>query len=462
MRLLLAVWMGKLYMHLARAFHMGGGTSFPGILARKIEPATLRKLSLRLKQGAVMVTGTNGKTTTNKMLNNILKQVGISPIYNISGANLPGGVTTAFLDHATLMGRPKSDLALLEIDEAAMPRVAADVVPRVVIVTNFFRDQLDRYGELDHTVALIRSALATLPASSTVLLNADDPLVSSLGKDLAAQVIYFGLEDARQEAGEKFQTADAKFCTNCGAEYSYSAVYYGHLGKYRCPRCGNARPDPQIYASSIEIEGMQRSRIHVVTPQKQFSLTLNLPALYNVYNALVAVGAALSLGIEVEAIRKGIESVSSAFGRMEKISIEGKEVVMALVKNPTGFNEVLHTLLSDKQPKKLMILINDNPADGEDVSWLWDVDFEMLAEPGIVESTVVSGIRAGDMAVRLKYAGADVGRLRIDGDFKSAFRSALAGVNPGETLYVLPTYTAMLDLRKFIHKMGYVKNFWEE
>lgn len=462
MRLLLAILIGKLYMHLARALHLGGGTSFPGLLARKIQPATLRKLSLRLRQGAVMVTGTNGKTTTNKMLNTILKQVGIKPIYNLSGANLPGGVTTAFLDNATFMGRPKSDLALLEIDEAAMPRVAADVVPRVVVVTNFFRDQLDRYGELDHTVALIRSALTTLPASSTVLLNADDPLVSSLGKDLAAKVVYFGLEDVRQAAGQNFQTADAKFCTDCGAEYSYSAVYYGHLGKYRCPKCGNARPDPQIYASSIEMEGMRQSLIHVVTPQKQFRLTLNLPALYNVYNALAAVGTALSLGIGVEEIRKGIESVSSAFGRMEKIRIEGKEVVMALVKNPTGFNEVLHTLLSDRQPKKLMILINDNPADGEDVSWLWDVDFEMLAEPGTVESLVLSGIRAGDMAVRLKYAGLDVGKLHIEKDFRQAFQLALGGVIPGETLYILPTYTAMLELRKIIHKMGYVKNFWEE
>lgn len=460
-RYLLAVWIGKLAILASRIFGWGGST-LPGRLARKIDQRVLVKLSRQSRDGNIMITGTNGKTTTAKMVSNVAGASGLSITHNRAGANLITGLTAAYLNSADWFGRVRSDLGLLEVDEATIPRASEEVSPKAMVVTNFFRDQLDRYGELEHTVAFIRRGLKLMRPEGYAVLNSDDPLVANLGLELPSRVIYYGIEDESVGQSEMTQTTDAKHCVACGEPYEYFIYYYAHLGKFRCPRCGNQRPRPRVYASEIVSEGARGSRLHIVTPEGDFWAGITIPGLYNVYNALAATAAGVALGISLTNIKSGLEAFASHFGRMELIRMGEKEVFMALVKNPVGFNEVVRTINQTAERKNILIAINDKYADGTDISWLWDVDFEMLASrQESIKFMVASGIRAEDMAVRLKYAGVDTEKIRIENDLRKALRIGLDSIDPGEILYVLPTYTAMLEMRDIIAKMGYVKKFWE-
>jgi len=459
-RLAAAVAAGQLATFLSRRLGTGGGTTAPGHLVRMLDPGAIAGIAARLPSGTVVVTGTNGKTTTSRMISALLSRAGLKVIHNRSGANLIAGIASTLVNGSNLVGNPRADVGLFEVDEAAFPAAVQELRPRLCVLTNLFRDQLDRYGEVDYLSRLWRETLGSLPPSSTVLLNADDPRIADLGDKLSCRVIYYGIEDRSLGGATLAHASDSRFCLRCGAPYDYPTVFYSHLGHYRCPSCGAARPAPELKATSCELLGIEGSRLQVEAPVGSVELEVRVPGVYNVYNALAAVGVGVAMGIGMETIRAGLGDFSAAFGRVERVQVQGRQLFLALVKNPVGFNEVLSTLLREPGRKALMIVINDLFADGTDVSWLWDVDFEMLADR--VLFAVASGLRAADMAVRLKYAGVDPALITVEPDGFRALQQALRDTPEGGTLYLLPTYTAMLEVRGKLAEAGHLPPFWED
>lgn len=427
-----------------------GGTTLPGRVVRIVDNAIATHLSRRLRLGTVLVSATNGKTTTSAMIARILEKKGLKVARNREGANLAAGIATALLKDSSIAGRPGSDIGIFEVDEFHFPQVAAETMPRSVLLMNLFRDQLDRYGELEHIAERWRSAVAALPKSTQVILSADDPLVAEMAKMYLGTPLFFGIEDSSAGGMVMQHASDSKYCPKCEHPFEYEIFFTGHLGKYHCPSCGNRRPSPIIFAQNVHLQGMSGSSFDLVTPSGQVAIKIALPGLYNVYNALAAAACSIALGIELKHIQSGLAAFSATFGRVEQLSISGKEVCLLLVKNPAGFNEVVRTLLIEPGPKNLLVVLNDKIADGRDISWIWDVDLEMLADE--VSTAVLSGTRAEEMALRLKYAGVEPKRLEVQPSLKEAMKVALAKVKDGETLYVLPTYTAMLALRQVIHQ----------
>ena len=441
----------------------GGGTSLPGKVALKICPNLLETLSDRFT--ILMVTGTNGKTTTSRMIARLLEASGIRYETNKSGANLASGVTATVAGATSLFGRPKATHLLLETDEAAFRIVAPRLKPKVVVATNFFRDQLDRFGELYSTLNAVREGLAGTPGTLLVF-NADDSLCASLGIDMKSgtpadrPLLSYGLSTACCD-GTQPESSDAAYCIRCSTLYHYDASSYGHLGHFRCPSCGYARPTPDVEGLSVETAD-DHSRITCRTPQGQFTADVALPGLYNVYNALSATALGEVLSLSHEAVRTALSSFERGFGRMETFDVEGRTVQIILVKNPTGFNQVLQHLNGLSGIVVPFFLINDRLADGTDISWLWDVDFERFSrQSGTMPGMVVSGIRADDMAVRLKYAGVDEQRIQVKPRAEDAFTQALALTPQGGTLCLMPTYTALMDLRRLLAQKYGLKNFWK-
>lgn len=464
-RLSSALAAGKIAALLSRRLGAGGGTSLPGELANRIDPAALPKLAGHLAHGCLLVTGTNGKTTTSRILSDILVAAGWHPIHNRAGANLLSGVTSALVNRSDLHGAVPADSGLFEVDEAVMPAAVERLQPRAVLITNLFRDQLDRYGEIDYLAGLWRNALASLPLTATVILNADDPLVASLGEDLAARTVFYGVEDEDLKVAQLEHASDSTTCPHCGSPLGYSAIYYSHIGRYRCPCCGHSRPQAAVAARRVTLEGASGCSINLMLGNEATDMQFRLPGLYNVYNVLAAAATAFALSAPSSAIRAGAEHFDAAFGRIERIPVEGKTVFLALVKNPIGFNQVLRTLFgngasdqSSAGPRNAMILINDNFADGTDISWLWDVDFEILHDK--LDFVVTGGTRAEDMMVRLKYAGID-SRVLLAKEMEAALRLGLNLTPPKGTLCVLPTYTAMLGVRQTLSNWGFTDKFWE-
>jgi UDP-N-acetylmuramyl tripeptide synthase len=467
-RLSAAVAGAKMAQLASRTLKKGGGTTIPGVVARRIDPTSLTKLSKGLRLGSAAITGTNGKTTTTRMVSEILQTAGVRVVNNSTGANLVTGVTAALVSDASLLGRPASEMGLFEVDEASVPKVAAEAELFLLAVLNLFRDQLDRYGELSYVARVIASAFPDLASGGPVVLNADDPLVASLGRD-AKNPVFFGVEDPTLDSGTLQHVADSKDCPVCGTALLYDAVYFGHVGVYRCPNCSFGRPEPAYRARRIRMDGPRGMDFILGTPEGEYGARINLPGLYNVYNALAAAAVAGEMGIGMEVVVRSLKEFGGAFGRVERVRAGDKEVFLLLIKNPVGFNEILRTFVASPADKAgadtarhVLIAINDNAADGRDVSWLWDVDFEMLAEIGMNGRAQfsVSGLRAHDMAVRLKYAELPV--ASVIPDRKKALTAALDATPSGETLYVLPTYTAMLELRQTLSDLGYTHPFWED
>jgi UDP-N-acetylmuramyl tripeptide synthase len=465
-RIALAITLGKTAGLLSRQLRIGGGTTLPGSVARRLAPQILPTLSRDLSDGVILLSGTNGKTTTSRMLAEMLRAAGKTVLHNRAGANLIAGLTSTALANADWRGRLTGDLGLFETDEAALPQAIHETQPRLVLIHNLFRDQLDRYGEVDTVAAQWRTALATLPASSTVVLNADDPAVADLGNQLTAQVRYYGFDDVRHAEGRGAHIADSQFCRRCGARYIYTHAFYAHIGHYHCPRCGQRRPEPEVRLARLELQGAAGSRLYLTFPGGGMEIDLPLPGLYNAANALAATASALALGIPAATIRNALERFSAAFGRIERVSIgpQGAPMLIALIKNPVGATETVRMLIGNEPTPTadlhLLIAINDRFADGTDVSWLWDADFEALGER--VAQVVVSGTRAEDMAVRLKYAGVPSERIQTISALPAALNAALAALPPEATLFSLPTYTAMLELREYLAQRGWVRPFWEE
>jgi UDP-N-acetylmuramyl tripeptide synthase len=405
-----------------------------------------------LGDGSLLVSATNGKTTTSAMIAACLERAHRPLVHNRAGSNMSWGVATALLD----AGREPGQLGLFEVDEAWLPAVARDLQPRLLLLANLFRDQLDRYGELELLADRWAEVVDELGSDARLILNADDPLVADLGRGRDG-VTYFGLEDDSQALPAMQHAADSKHCRNCGAPYEYEAIYLGHLGRYRCPNCGRERPRPAVAATQVRLRGMTGSHVDLRTPRGELSLHLPLPGLYNVYNALAATATALALEVPLATVGQALEDFAGSFGRVETIPIRGRDVSILLIKNPAGANEVLRTLVLEDGSLDLWLALNDRIADGRDVSWIWDADFEVLA--GRVRRAVCSGTRAEEMALRLKYAGIDA-ELRVERDLEAALDDAVAGA-AGQRLFALPTYTALLELRDLLARRGLARR-WSE
>jgi len=453
-----ALWAGKATAGLSRGLRRGGGTTLPGDVARWIDPGILTRLVRGLPDGSIVVTGTNGKTTTAALLRHILEAGGQRPVANQAGANLIFGVTAAVINRTAWSGANPSTVGLFEIDEASLPRLVSEISPRVILVTNLFRDQLDRYGELETTAGHIRRALTQGPEGMTAVLNADDPMVAALGDDLP-RVVYAGLDDASLLRPELSHGADAKFCPRCGSAFIFEGVYFGHVGRYRCPRGDFLRPIPEVRATSVRIIGMERTELEVTDGAETVQVNVPLSGLYNAYNVVMAMAGARALGISLQQSGLALRTFTPAFGRMEKTTINGRDAILLLAKNPTGFNEVLRTSIEFGTATSFLIALNDRIADGQDVSWIWDVDFEQLK--GVARHIVVTGDRALDLRVRLKYAEIPAERMEVVPGWSQALVRAAEATPLGETLFVLPTYTAMLELRAVLTHGGTLLPYWQ-
>ncbi len=452
----LTIIIAKAIIKASRALGKGGGSALPGLIAERLDPQIGRKLAARIPQGSIIVTGTNGKTTTSKMLASVLEDQGISLVRNRAGSNLSRGVVSALIEHATLTGRAKESMGLFEVDEAAMPAVARMVQPKTILVLNLFRDQLDRYGELDTTAKLIGTGIAATNAK--LVLNADDPLVAGLAQYASnqAMVSYFGVHDAAADKLVHDATADSDSCPVCGSRLQYSQVFYGHIGHYRCPKGHIARPEPEVSASGVRSSGEGMS-FGLNAGKTTTSTTIGLPGIYNVYNAIAAAAVAQVLSVSLSKAVKSIANVKAAFGRVERLDIKGRHIYLLLVKNPTGFNQIIQTFLLTKKQQDVLFLINDNFADGRDVSWLWDVAFEELAGRG--HRLATGGIRATDMSLRLKYAGAPASATNPN--IAAALNQFIEQLPVGGTGYVVPTYTAMLAARHELASQVKLAGVWE-
>jgi len=439
----------------SRASRRGGGTTLPGRLLLRLEPDAMRRLGAGLRRGTTIVSATNGKTTTAGMIAAALAAAGRRPVHNRAGSNMTWGVATALLEQ-------KGDEGLFEVDEAWLPRVSDQLDPSLVVLGNLFRDQLDRYGEMEALAEDWDKVVEGRAGRTRFALNADDPAIADLGRDAAGTpregVVYFGVEDPSQALPELQHAFDAKHCRRCGAPYAYERAFVGHLGHYSCPSCGAERPRPEVAATSIELRGMDGSRVELRTPAGPLRLDLPLPGLYNVYNALAAVAAALELGVEPETVAAALGGMRAAFGRVETIDVDGAALSILLIKNPAGANEVLRTLRLEAGAEglDLWVALNDRIADGRDVSWVWDADFELLA--GEVRRVVCAGTRAAEMALRLKYAGWPSDAIEVEPGIAPSLDRALSA-SQGR-LFALPTYTALLELRKLLTARGHAREFW--
>ncbi|TMM04137.1 MAG: Mur ligase family protein [Actinobacteria bacterium] len=444
---------------LARITGRGGGTSLPGKVLIRLEPRAISELAARMSEGCAVISATNGKTTTSAMTASVLRHAGLGLVHNRAGANMAGGVASSLLEAARAGGGIDGQFGLFELDEFWLDRVTPELRPRAVLLGNLFRDQLDRYGELEAIADRWAAVAVTLPADAALVLNADDPLVADLGRqrEERANVTYFGVEDPAMAMPEMQHAADSKHCRRCGAAYAYDAIYLGHLGRYRCPSCGQQRPRPSVAAEEVELQGTRSASFRLRTPSGSASIVLPLPGLYNVYNALGAASLCLALGVGLESVVAGLEDVRAAFGRAEIVKIGDRELAILLIKNPAGANEILRTLVLESGQLDVLGVLNDRVADGRDVSWIWDADFEVVASR--VRRVTCAGTRAAELAVRLKYAGVPGDRLHVAPRLADAIDEALQTAAGGR-VYALPTYTALLELREQLAARGHVGSFW--
>jgi lipid II isoglutaminyl synthase (glutamine-hydrolysing) len=439
----------------SRVSGRGGGTTLPGRLLLRLDSRAIARLGSSLDRGVTLVSATNGKTTTAGMLAALLAADERNPVHNRAGSNMTWGIATALLEQEGREG-------LFEVDEAWLPRVAAELDPSLVVLGNLFRDQLDRYGETEALAGEWAKTVAERVGGTRFVLNADDPLIADLGRDdenrRRAGIVYFGIDDESQALPELQHAFDAKHCRRCGHPYSYARAFVGHLGHYSCPNCGAERPQPDVTATRIELHGMKGSSLAVRTPQGELAVELPLPGLYNAYNALAAIAAALELGIALERIGPALAQMRGAFGRVETVEVGAKPVSILLIKNPAGANEVLRTLKLEAggDGLDLWIALNDRIADGRDVSWIWDADFELLA--GAVRRVTCAGTRAPEMALRLKYAGWPRESIVVEPRIEASLDRAVSGA--AGRLFALPTYTSLLELHKVLSRRGLTKDFW--
>ncbi len=460
-RLTLALAVGKGSGVAGRLANIGGGTSFPGAIARRIDPLVLQKVAATSAGRKAVVSGSNGKTTTCRMLAALARAGGVSVAQNRSGSNLRKGITSVAVREADLRGRMHAQLLLLEVDEATVRRVAPEVAPDMILVTNIFRDQLDRFGELYSMARWLEQAIEALPGQASVVLNGDDALVASLAPDAPARRVLFGLR--AEGAGAEFpeHAADSVRCVRCQHPLTYRRVYMSHLGDYECPECGLRRPDLDIAVTDLQASPDGGTDVTAQTPAGAVRVHVPLPGLHNVYNAAAALAAAYALGmLDPGSARDALGGLRPAFGRLEEIRAGDRLTVLSFVKNPTSYNATLRQILPRPGRKHVLAAHSNTVVDGEDFAWLWDVDLEQLVPD--LGSLVVSGTRANEIALRMKYAGAGLSDMRVIPGRQAALDTALAGAPPDEPLYILAGYTPMREFRRIMQRRGWVPPFWKE
>ncbi len=454
-RSLAAVWAARTAAFASRSLGRGGGTALGGLVGLRLQPHLIGELAAVLGQGTILVTGTNGKTTTSRLLTEAVRRAGLEPVANASGSNLVRGIAST-LALAARDGDGTRRLGVLEVDEATVPLVLAETTPRAIVFLNLFRDQLDRYGEVEAVATLWRRCLAEAPQNICLVLDADDPMVASLGEG-REHTVYFGVDDDRMAQEQVDHASDARSCL-CGATLQYEAAYFGHVGRWRCPACGRARPQPDVSAADIDLRDGRSLSFTLRTGGNETRIEMSLGGLYNVYNAVAVAAAVQALSLPSSAAIEALTLTDAAFGRQEAFEIEGRRVELYLGKNPAGVNQVLATLALDPSRRTALILLNDGIADGRDISWVWDVDFERLASQ--FETVVVGGARAAEMALRLKYAEWDESTLHIEPDIGAALEQAIEVTPAGACLSVIPTYTAMLAVRDLLARSSGREPFW--
>lgn len=438
-----------------------GGTALPGLVALTIDPDFIAALASDLAHGVVLVSGTNGKTTTTRMLSDIVRATGWTPTHNRSGSNLERGIASALLTDSTWRGEPSGDIGMFEVDEASLPLVLARISPRVVLVMNLFRDQMDRYFEIDQLARRIGDAIAKLDPRVTLVLNADDPIVAWLGQRHPGPVVYFGVDDPTVGGRVPQAISDATRCPRCKQPLRYERVVLAHEGDWSCPSCGLTRPERDVSATRVALTPMS-SELQLRTAVASAFDPVRVPVagLYNAYNALAALAVARALDIALPTAAIAVANFRPAFGRLEQVAVDGREMRLILVKNPAGFNAAIGALLETERRPRLLAALNDRDADGRDVSWIWDADFETLAPA--IEHAVVTGIRSRDLANRLKYAGVARERIEVVDAWGSAIDRAIGAAPLGGEVVVLATYTAMQALRAELARRGHVAPFWED
>ncbi len=461
-RLAFAISAGKLAGASGRFFRIGGGTSLPGMIARRIDPNVLKSVVGASKAKKIVITGSNGKTTTARMTAAIADASGRRVSQNRTGSNLLQGVTSVAVNFADIFGRLDSDVLLFEIDEATIPLAVPEIQPDVVVITNIFRDQLDRYGELYSVAKALNKMLESLPESATILLNGNDPQVANFGTNARAKRLFFGLETTEVGTPVPEQSADIIRCIHCNSDLVYEVAYMSHLGIYRCPECGYTLPKLDIAATSVKLadDGEGPTQVHLRTPQGEMELTIPLPGLHNVYNAAAAIGAAMAAGFEMDKVQSALTNIRPAFGRLEKIQAGDKTIYLTFVKNPTSFNLMLRLIAQHPGKKHLLLAASHTVVDGEDFAWLWDVELEAVAST--ILDAVCSGNKPEELAMRLKYAEIPPDHIKLIADREAALDAALKNVEPGGTLYIMSSYTPTHELRRIMQKRGWVRHFWEE
>ncbi|MBE3559665.1 MAG: DUF1727 domain-containing protein [Ktedonobacteraceae bacterium] len=461
-RLAVAISAGKLAGASGRFFRIGGGTSLPGMIARRIDPNVLKLVVGASKAKKIVITGSNGKTTTARMTAAIADASGQRVSQNRTGSNLLQGVTSVAVNFANIFGQLDSDVLLFEIDEGTIPLAVPEIQPDVVVITNIFRDQLDRYGELYSVANALNKMLEDLPDSATILLNGNDPQVANFGANAKARRLFFGLETTDVGTPVPEQSADIIRCIHCNSDLEYKVAYMSHLGIYRCPTCGYTLPTLDIAATSIRLaeDGAGPTHVTLRTPHGEMQLMIPLPGLHNVYNAAAAIGAAMAAGFDMEKVQAALSSIRPAFGRLEKIEAGDKTIYLTFVKNPTSFNLMLRLIAQHPGKKHFLMAMSHTAVDGEDFAWLWDVDIEEMV-PDILD-VVCSGNKPEEIAMRLKYAGLPINRFSIIHEREEALDAALSHVEPGGTLYIMSGYTPTHELRRIMQKRGWVRHFWEE
>ncbi len=454
---LLLIIFGKLLSFAIQTFNLGNGSTWPGHIALMVNKNFIQEMIRPSNLKIIIIAGTNGKTTTSSMLRLIFEKSGRRVFQNASGANLLNGIASSIVLHSSILSTLNYDYAIFEADENALPLIIKEITPDYLLLLNLFRDQLDRYGEVNIIAQKWKEALKKLPEKTILICNADDPQIAFLGKNRTNKNFYFGLDTKQKEKARCEHAADTTYCPNCGEKLAFRSITFSHLGDWHCSSCGLRRPSPDL-------------------PNFPYH---PLSGTYNKYNTLAATLLAKIIGLKEDEVVAALQSFKPAFGRQEKLMINGKQIQIFLSKNPTGFNESLRTI-KDLHAKTVLLLLNDGIADGRDVSWIWDVDFEDFV--GEFEHIIISGNRAYDMGLRAKYAlegqkskvptslasgdlrGVsksqnyppilkssglkDNSKLKIYENLGKAIEVSLRATQKDDTLYILPTYTAMLEVRK--------------
>lgn len=448
LRCTLAIILGKTAMYSSRLLGRQG-SDIPGRIALKIAPGLLRYLAAHVTGDIFMVAGTNGKTTTSNMIASVFEEAEVSYVHNRAGANMLTGITTAFIEKTNLTGSRRFDTAVLETDEAYIPVVLKHLRPRYLLITNFFRDQLDRYGEIDQIIEKIRNAVRDYKVD--LILNSDDPLIADFQEKTGVNCRYFGFARTDYDTLMSSSNREGRYCVRCGTQLEYDLYHYAQLGQYHCPQCGSSNPEAEFTADQLQLSDGIEMEVNGIVLESTYE------GFYNAYNLLATVALTKSAGYSDADIQHALNHFRPQQGRLEAFSINGKETVLILVKNPAGFEQVLMMLHTHPQPKKVFMVLNDNTQDGHDVSWIWDVGVETIFENGTanIRKLVCGGLRSGDMAVRMKYAGFDPGIIDLADSLEAGVEKIVMDEKDPDDMryYVICNYTALAPCRTVMDKM---------